>query len=73
MAEGRTDEIADANEEWNDLLEQQTEIEALQGQCRGNLCFISSSCSRVWCLRLGIYDDDMTIIKKDTEYKVSVW
>ena len=47
MAEGRTDEIADANEEWNDLLEQQTEIEALQGQCRGNLCFISSSCSRV--------------------------
>lgn len=31
MAEGRADGITDANEERNDLLEQQTEIEALQG------------------------------------------
>lgn len=51
MAEGRADGITDANEERNDLLEQQTEIEALQG----------------------IYDHDMSIIKDDTEYKVSVW
>ena len=37
MAEGRTDGITDANEECNDLPEQQTEIEALQGTAIMNL------------------------------------
>ena len=37
MAEGRTDGITEANEEWNDLPEQQTEIEALQGTATMNL------------------------------------
>ena len=45
MAEGA---IVDDNEEFSDLLEQQIEIEALQG----------------------IFDQDMTVVKKDVEYRV---
>ena len=47
MAEGRTEEnqgITDTNEECGDLLEQQTEIEVLQGTA-----VISGYVYRVWC------------------------
>ena len=54
------------SDDGSDLQQQKVEIEVLNGQCLVVLSKIYNAMGV-----LGIYDNDMTIIKDDTEYKVS--